>query len=114
MRWLAILIVLAYRITLRRWWRRVCLYDESCSAFAIRTLRTRGVWAGYAVIRARVDSCRLPAGVCYVLSDDGEPTLIAATGRSGAPVPPHALAHCAAQARATHVATVGRREVPAS
>jgi len=98
MRWLAILGVLAYRLCVRPFYRRRCLFDESCSTYAIRVLRTVGVRRGLPAVHARVRSCRLPAAACFVLGPDGRARLLSATGHGGAPVPPGALAHLASQA----------------
>lgn len=92
MRWLAILGVLAYRLFVRPFWRRRCLFDESCSAHAIRTFRTRGLIHGLPLVRARVRSCRMPASACFVLEADGSARLLTATGHHGAAPPPQALA----------------------
>jgi len=71
MRWLAILGVWAYRLFVRPFMRKECLHDESCSAYAIRELRERGVWRAVPDIRARVRGCRVPVGACFVIGADG-------------------------------------------
>ena len=91
MRWLGILGVLAYRLFVRPLLRRRCLYDESCSAHAIRQLRERGFLRAIPKIRARVRSCRMPAAACFVVGADGRARLLSATGHHGAPPPPRAL-----------------------
>lgn len=91
MRWLAILAILGYRLVIRPFRRRVCLYDESCSAYGIRVMREVGLWHGLPRIRARIASCRVPAGACWVLDADGAARLISATSHTCAPVPPRAL-----------------------
>lgn len=98
MRWLAILAILGYRVLIRPFYRRVCLYDESCSAYAIRTLRDVGFVRGMPRIRARLRSCRMPAGACFVVGADGAARLISATSHTGAAVPPGALALLAKEA----------------
>lgn len=97
MRWIGILVVLAYRWLVRPWYRRVCLHPESCSAFAIRTLRTDGFARAVPRIRARLHACRMPAGACFVV-DGGAPRLISATSATEAEVPPGALAVLAVEA----------------
>lgn len=92
MRWLAILAIFGYRVLIRPFYRRVCLYDESCSAYAIRALREVGFVRGTSRIRARLRACRMPAGACFVIGADGAPRLISATSHTGAAVPPGALA----------------------
>lgn len=91
MRWLAILGIYAYRWFVRPILRRRCLFDESCSTFAIRVLRERGVVAGYALIRARLRSCQMPVAACFVLDEHGKARLLSSTGWNGQPVPPKAL-----------------------
>lgn len=98
MRWLAILAIFGYRVLIRPFHRRICLYEESCSAHAIRLLRERGVATALPAIRARVRSCRMPAGACYVLDGDGAARLLSSTSHTGAPVPPAALALLAREA----------------
>lgn len=102
MRWLCILAVLAYRALIRPFYRRVCLFEESCSTYAIRTLRHEGAFRAVPMIRARVHSCRMPAGACFLIGADGAAKLLSATSSTAAPVPPGALAFLAAEAeRAT-------------
>ena len=91
MRWLGILAILGYRVFLRPLLRRRCLYHESCSTYAIRVLRERGLRAAAPLIRVRVRSCRMPASACFVIGDDGKARLLGASGRDGAPPPPGAL-----------------------
>lgn len=91
MRWLGILGILAYRLFVRPFMRRRCLYDESCSTYAIRMLREHGYRIGCTHIQARVRSCRMPAAACYVLDDNGKARLLSATGHDGEQVPPRAL-----------------------
>lgn len=98
MRWLAILCVLAYRVFLRPFRRRQCLFDESCSAHGIRLLREHGVRRAAPMIRARIRSCRMPAMACFVLDADGRARLLSASGHDGEPVAPKALALLAQQA----------------
>ena len=98
MRWVAILAVLAYRVFIRPLHRRVCLFEESCSAYAIRTLREVGFDLALPMIRARLRACRMPAGACFVLDSDGRARLISATSGTGADVPPAALAFLAHEA----------------
>ncbi|HEU0037545.1 MAG TPA: hypothetical protein VFQ53_43340 [Kofleriaceae bacterium] len=99
MRWLGILAILGYRLCVRPFLRRRCLHDESCSAHAIRLLRTRGI-AALPAIRARVRACRLPVTACFILDADGTAHLLAVSTRDGSPPPPRALAILADQARA--------------
>jgi putative component of membrane protein insertase Oxa1/YidC/SpoIIIJ protein YidD len=102
MRWLAILTVYLYRLVLRRLLRRLrrrrCLYDESCSTFALRVLRERGFVTGVRQTRARLRSCRLPVSASFVLDEHGRARLLAATSADGQPVPARALEHLAARA----------------
>lgn len=91
MRWIAILAILAYRTLIRPFHRRVCLYPESCSAYAIRALRQQGFVRGMALTRVRLRTCRMPAGACFVLDSEGKAQLISATSPTSAPVPPAAL-----------------------
>ncbi len=99
MRWLALGCVHFYRLFLRRWVpalrRRRCLFEESCSAFALRVLRERGFREGVRLAHQRVRACRLPAGASFVLDEQGRARLLAATSGSGEPVPARAIAHLA-------------------
>lgn len=94
MRWLAILAILGYRALLRRFHRRVCLFPESCSAYAIRVLRAHGFRRGLALTRVRLRTCRLPLGACFVLDARGRARLLSASS----PVPPGALAYLKGEA----------------
>ncbi len=107
MRWLAILGVLAYRLFVRPFWRRRCLFDESCSAHAIRIFRTAGFLRGLPVVHARVRSCRMPASACFVLDADGYARLLTATGHHGAAPPPQALALLARAAEQQAAGAIG-------
>lgn len=98
MRWLAILGVLAYRLVLRPFHRRRCLFDESCSAHAIRVLRETGFRRGLRSTRARLQACRMPQSACFVLDTSGRARLLSATGHDGAEVAPGALAWLAHEA----------------
>lgn len=98
MRWLGILAILAYRLCIRPFRRRQCLFEESCSAHGIRLLRELGLVQAVPLIRARVRSCRMPAMACFVLDHHGRAQLLSAVSHDGAPVPPHALALLAMQA----------------
>jgi putative component of membrane protein insertase Oxa1/YidC/SpoIIIJ protein YidD len=98
MRWLGILAVLGYRLFLRPFLRRRCLYDESCSTHAIRLLRTHGLVSALPLIRARIHSCRMPMSACFVIDADGRARLLSATGADGAAPPPRALELIAAEA----------------
>jgi hypothetical protein len=98
MRWLAILGVLAYRVFLRPFRRRQCLFDESCSAHGIRLLREHGVRVAAPMIRARIRSCRMPAMACFVLDADGRARLLTASGHDDQPIAPKALVLLAQQA----------------
>ena len=98
MRWVAILGILAYRVFLRPFRRRQCLFEESCSAHGIRLLREHGLVRATPMIRARIRSCRMPAMACFVLDADGRARLLSATGHDGEPVAPKALALLAQQA----------------
>jgi hypothetical protein len=101
MRWLAILCVYAYRLVIRPFRRRQCLFDESCSAHGIRMFRDHGVWTAMPLIRARIRSCQLPAMACFVLDGDGRARVLSAEGHDGLPVAPRALEHLAHQAELT-------------
>lgn len=107
MRWLGILGILAYRLFVRPFLRRQCLYDESCSTYGIRMFREHGFRIGSAHIRARVHSCRMPAAACYVLDDNGKARLLSATGHDGQQVPPRALEILAM--RAEHQVTLNHQ-----
>lgn len=109
MRWLGILVVLGYRLFLRPFLRRRCLYDESCSRHAIRLLRTHGLLPALPLIRARIHSCRMPASACFVIEGDGRARLLAATGVDGKAPPPRALELIAAEAERSASAGRGRR-----
>ena len=87
-----------YRLFVRPFLRRCCLYQESCSAYGIRMFRTHGLVSALPHIRARVRSCRLPATACFVLDDHGA-RLLSATGHDGMPPPELALALVASRAR---------------
>lgn len=102
MRWLAIAGIWMYRLVVRPFLRRVCLYDESCSQHALRSLREHGYRQAVPLIQARVRSCRLPAAACYVLDGSGQARLLfAESACAGQPIPPRALAHLQQQAAAT-------------
>lgn len=102
MRWLAILCVVAYRAVLRPFYERICLYEESCSAFAIRTLRNHGFNHGLPVVVARLRSCRMPVRACFVLDDHGDLKMLSATTYDGGPVAPKAVEMLVATVRAHH------------
>ena len=91
MRWFGILAIVAYRLFIRPFRRRRCLFPESCSAYGIRLLRTQGLRAAVPQIRARIHSCRLPTSACFVLDASGRATLLSARGHDGADPPPMAL-----------------------
>jgi len=110
MRWLGILGVLAYRVFVRPFMRRTCLFHESCSTYAIRTLREFGLWRALPLVRARVRSCRLPAAACFVIGADGRARLLTAEGPEGAQPPPIALALLASHAEQV---TIGDAEAGA-
>jgi hypothetical protein len=101
MRWLAILCVHAYRLFIRPFRRRQCLFDESCSAHGIRMLRDHGVRIAVPLIRGRIRSCRLPAIACFVIDADGRARVLSAEGHDDQPVAPKALDHLARQAELT-------------
>jgi putative component of membrane protein insertase Oxa1/YidC/SpoIIIJ protein YidD len=98
MRWLGILAILGYRLFVRPFLRRRCLFDESCSTHAIRLLREHGLVAAIPHIRARVRSCRMPASACFVIDHSGRARLISAIGHNGEAPPPRALEILAMQA----------------
>lgn len=98
MRWVAILAVLIYRMLLRPLHRRVCLFPESCSAFAMRTFRTLGFDRGLPAVQARLRACRMPLGACFIVGADGRAQLVSATSGTEASVPPSALALLSHQA----------------
>ncbi len=98
MRWIAILGILAYRVFLRPFRRRQCLFEESCSAHGIRLLRAQGLRVATPLIRARIRSCRMPAMACFVLDADGRARLLSAHGHDGELVAPRALTLLAQQA----------------
>jgi putative component of membrane protein insertase Oxa1/YidC/SpoIIIJ protein YidD len=97
MGWVGIAGVWLYRWFVRPFMRRRCLYDESCSQFAIRTFREHGLLRGLGVVRRRVRSCRMPAAV-FVIGPDNVPRLLSATGYAGSEPPPRALEYLAAEA----------------
>ena len=92
MRWLAILAVLAYRVAIRPFYRRLCLHPESCSAFAIRVLRESRLRDGLRRTRARLRSCRMPIAACWVLEPDGTPRVLCAQTHDGGPMAPGTVA----------------------
>lgn len=98
MRWFAILCVYAYRLFVRPFRRRQCLFDESCSAHGIRLFRDHGVRLAIPLIRARIRSCQLPAMACFVIDSEGRARVLSAEGHQGLPVAPKALEHLARQA----------------
>lgn len=102
MRWIGVLAILAYRVFVRPFLRRRCLFDESCSAHGIRMLREHGLWAALPRIRHRVHSCRMPAAACFVIDANGQPRLLSASDHDGGAPPPRALELLAAQARQAH------------
>ncbi|MCX5741605.1 MAG: membrane protein insertion efficiency factor YidD, partial [Proteobacteria bacterium] len=106
MGWLGILGILAYRLFVRPFRRRRCLFDESCSAHGIRMFRAHGLVAALPRIRTRVRACRMPAAACFIIDADGHARLLSATGHDGQPPPPHALHLLALQAEA-HARGVG-------
>ncbi|MGN6106133.1 MAG: membrane protein insertion efficiency factor YidD [Kofleriaceae bacterium] len=91
MRWIAILGVFAYRWFLRPVFRRRCLFEESCSAFAIRALRTHGLQHGVPHVMERLASCRMPMSACFVVGADGAVQLLSAQSEGDRPIPPRAL-----------------------
>jgi putative component of membrane protein insertase Oxa1/YidC/SpoIIIJ protein YidD len=111
MRWIAIVAVLAYRALIRPFHRRVCLFEESCSAYAIRTLRVAGFDRALPMIRARLHACRMPAGACFVLDGGGRARLISARSGTGSDVPPAALALLAREAELHHASAADRSGV---
>lgn len=106
MRWLAILAILTYRIVVRPFRHRFCLYDESCSAYGIRLLRESGLTACGDIL-ARIRSCRMPASACFILDEHGKAQLLSAYSHDGSPLPARALEILAA--RAEHYATVDHK-----
>ena len=102
MGWIGVAGIWLYRWFVRPFMRRRCLYDESCSQFAIRTFRERGLLRALGVIRARVRSCRMPAAAVFVIGTDGVPRLLSAAGHDGAAPPPRALELLAAEAARRH------------
>jgi putative component of membrane protein insertase Oxa1/YidC/SpoIIIJ protein YidD len=98
MGWLGVLGILAYRVFVRPFLRRRCLFDESCSAHGIRLFREHGMLRALPLIRARVRSCRMPASACFVLDANGRAQLLSASGHHGQPPPPNALQLLALQA----------------
>jgi putative component of membrane protein insertase Oxa1/YidC/SpoIIIJ protein YidD len=109
MRWLAILAVLTYRAVVRPLRPRRCLHAESCSAFAIRTLRADGAWRAVPAIRARIRGCRFPASASFVLGRDGQARLLTAASIDGQAIPPMALDVLAAHATETALRARGAR-----
>lgn len=97
MRWLGILAILAYRVLIRPFRIRRCLYDESCSSYGIRMLRQQGI-RSWRDIHNRIQSCRLPSAVCFVLDEHGKAQLLSAYSHDGGPPPAKALEILAARA----------------
>lgn len=87
-----------YRLVVRPFLRRRCLFEESCSAHGIRMFRERGLVGALAPIRHRVRSCRMPASACFVLDEQGHARLLAAAGHDGVGPAPRALAVLAREA----------------
>ncbi len=76
MRWVAILLVRIYQRCLRRLVGRRCLYETTCSRYAIAAFRQHGFIAGLRLTRARLASCRLPARAAWAIGDDGRAELL--------------------------------------
>lgn len=83
MRWLAILGVIGYRLVLRPFMRRRCLFDPSCSAFAIAMFRRVGFLHGLKATRARLHQCKTPARLAWTVGEDGKPEILALTPADG-------------------------------
>lgn len=98
MRWLAILAIFAYRLVVRPFLRRRCLFDESCSAYGIRMFRRQGFLSGVKSVHRRLADCRMPRSASFVIGSDGRATLLTACGHDGNPVPSRALELIARQA----------------
>lgn len=81
MRWLAIGLVRLYQICLRRLLGRRCLYETSCSRYAIAAFREHGFIAGLRLTRARLASCRLPVRAAWALDPDGRAELLDVSDR---------------------------------
>ncbi len=76
MRWVAIALVRLYQLCLRRLVGRHCLYETTCSRYAIAAFRAHGFVAGLRLTRARLASCRLPAGAAWAIGEDGRAELL--------------------------------------
>lgn len=102
MRWFAILGILAYRVLVRPIYHRVCLHEESCSTYAIRVLRVRGLSHGVPLILARLRSCRMPVAAYFLIDARGYARMLSATTYDGSPLAPKAAEMLAAEAHAVH------------
>lgn len=76
MRWAAIALVRFYQLCLRRLVGRRCLYEITCSRYAIAALRAHGFIVGLRLTRARLASCRLPERAAWAIGEDGRAELL--------------------------------------
>lgn len=76
MRWLAIALIRLYQLGLRRFIRRRCLFEPSCSRYALAAFRAHGFRRGLALTRQRLAACRAPAQAAWTLSPHGSARLV--------------------------------------
>ena len=73
---MALSVIWAYRWFVRPFLRRQCLFEPSCSEYALRTFRCVGFRAGVSLVRQRLHACRWPESVGWTIADDGKPQLL--------------------------------------
>lgn len=66
MRWLLIRVIRLYR-KLPGWFKRKCLFKETCSSHVLRVTRESGFWPGMRNLTIRMSQCRKG----YVVLFDG-------------------------------------------
>jgi putative component of membrane protein insertase Oxa1/YidC/SpoIIIJ protein YidD len=71
MRWFAIAFIWFYRAGVRPFWRRHCLFSESCSKHVERIIREKGMRAGISSFRERLRQCRGGYKYLYCEQSDG-------------------------------------------
>lgn len=76
MRWLAIGAVLFYQIALRRFLRRTCLFEVTCSRYAINSFRSHGFITGLRLTRERLKNCQAPAAMAWTVDPNGRAELL--------------------------------------
>jgi uncharacterized protein len=76
MRWLAILLVRFYQVVVRPLWRRTCLFETTCSCYAVAAFRQHGFLHGLRLVRSRLAACRWPSSLAFTVGADGRPELL--------------------------------------